>query len=421
MVALLSSSKDLRRAVLYNERKVETGAAVLLDAGYFLEDLNDLSFQRKLDRFEGRMQLNSRSRSVIMLMSLNFANSDRLTSSDLKQVTAEFLRKIGFENQPYLLYEHHDTGHRHVHVVSTLIRADGSRIDIGRLTIKHIKKACRELENEFELARYGIKTGVKKTDGSQISLLNGKQQTVDIINSWVKKVHAEYTFTNLNEYNAILSQFGVRVLRGKPTSRLYQYGGLMYCLTTASGAQKSAPIKASRLKGPYTLIKLQKIFAANKPAQLLALPRLKNTLDLALRSDDSFSLKTLAEALSDKGVKIHIRKDQDSMALTYVDNRTRCAFDQKLLGNGYGLNDLDQRCKQAMISGRPLHPEPERIFQHQDTNAAVLDSPNFRGMPAGKKNYDMLLHDLLAALPDHSVDPFTRRRAKKSKRNAVYL
>jgi uncharacterized protein YijF (DUF1287 family) len=45
------------------------------------------------------------------------------------------MEKIGFGEQPYLIYKHEDAGHPHIHIVSTTIKADGSRINthnIGR-------------------------------------------------------------------------------------------------------------------------------------------------------------------------------------------------------------------------------------------------------------------------------------------------
>ena len=38
------------------------------------------------------------------------------------------MQGIGFGNQPYLVYQHHDAGHPHIHMVTANIQADGQRI-----------------------------------------------------------------------------------------------------------------------------------------------------------------------------------------------------------------------------------------------------------------------------------------------------
>ena len=54
--------------------------------------------------------------------------ADKLSKEKLKEIANEYMQKIGFGEQPYLLYQHHDAGHPHIHIVTTNIKADGKRI-----------------------------------------------------------------------------------------------------------------------------------------------------------------------------------------------------------------------------------------------------------------------------------------------------
>ena len=40
------------------------------------------------------------------------------------------LEKLGFGNQPYLVYQHRDARHPHIYIATTNIEADGKRIDL---------------------------------------------------------------------------------------------------------------------------------------------------------------------------------------------------------------------------------------------------------------------------------------------------
>ena len=65
-----------------------------------------------------------------MHISLNFDASDKLSQNELKEIADKYVKEIGFGEQPYLVYQHHDSGHPHIHIVTTNIRNDGSRIGL---------------------------------------------------------------------------------------------------------------------------------------------------------------------------------------------------------------------------------------------------------------------------------------------------
>ena len=63
------------------------------------------------------------------------------------------MERIGFGNQPYLVYQHHDAGHPHIHIVSIKVREDGSRVDTQNIGRNQSEKARKEIEKEFGLLK----------------------------------------------------------------------------------------------------------------------------------------------------------------------------------------------------------------------------------------------------------------------------
>jgi len=63
------------------------------------------------------------------------------------------MQKIGFGEQPYLVYQHFDAGHPHIHIVSVKVRADGSRIDTQNIGRNQSEKARKEIEIAHDLVR----------------------------------------------------------------------------------------------------------------------------------------------------------------------------------------------------------------------------------------------------------------------------
>ena len=93
------------------------------------------------------------SKSNTLHISLNFDPSEKLARKTLVAIAKSYMGKIDFGNQPYLVYEHIDSGHPHIHILTTNIKSDGARIDtfnIGRLKSDRARK---EIEKEFGLVK----------------------------------------------------------------------------------------------------------------------------------------------------------------------------------------------------------------------------------------------------------------------------
>ena len=57
------------------------------------------------------------------------------------------MNKIGFVEQPFLVYKHEDAGHPHIHIVSTTIKGDGSRINTHNIGRNQSEKQEEKLKN----------------------------------------------------------------------------------------------------------------------------------------------------------------------------------------------------------------------------------------------------------------------------------
>jgi len=122
MVAKITTPKSINRAINYNEQKVKSGKAECLYAGNFLQEANELNFYQKLERFEHQNALNQRAKTNTLHISLNFDAQDKLSKEKLTEIASGYMQKIGFGEQPYLVYQHHDSGHSHLHIVTTSIQ-----------------------------------------------------------------------------------------------------------------------------------------------------------------------------------------------------------------------------------------------------------------------------------------------------------
>ncbi|MFW1442921.1 relaxase/mobilization nuclease domain-containing protein, partial [Vibrio parahaemolyticus] len=116
-------------------------------------DTNELSFTQKAKGFERLNERNERAKTKTLHISLNFDPSEKLSETKLKNIAATYINEIGFEDQPYLVYQHHDAGHPHIHIITTAIREDGTRINTHNIGRNQSEKARKKIEAEFNLIK----------------------------------------------------------------------------------------------------------------------------------------------------------------------------------------------------------------------------------------------------------------------------
>ncbi len=169
--------------------------------------MGKLNFYEKLCHFERVISLNERISINTLHVSLNFDLSENLETKKLQAIASTYMERIGFHNQPYLIYRHDDAGHPHIHIVSTNIQKDGSNISLHNLGKNESEEARKEIEIEFGL----IKAGSSKQKNNMIlhpvivqRIIYGKAETKRAISNVLTKVISQYKFTSLSSLNAAL-------------------------------------------------------------------------------------------------------------------------------------------------------------------------------------------------------------------------
>src|SRR5438874_861796 len=122
MVAVSKTGSSIHRILNYNEQKVKQGAAECIAAVNYPKDVGDLTLNNKLNRFLKQAALNENVTRNSVHISLNFDPSESLSNDQLKDIADTYMLKIGFSEQPYLVYQHHDSMHPHIHIVSIKVR-----------------------------------------------------------------------------------------------------------------------------------------------------------------------------------------------------------------------------------------------------------------------------------------------------------
>jgi hypothetical protein len=304
--------------------------------------------------FERFTSLNERATTNILHASLNFDVSERLSNEQMIAIAKTYMDKIGFGEQPYLLYRHHDAGHPHLHIISTNIQRDGRRLSMHNIGSNQSETARKEIEIEFGL----VKAEEKKMDES-IKLIPVYAQKVALGKSSAKRavsnvlglVISQYKYSSLAELNAVLGLYNVNADRGEKDSVMYKKGGLVYRVLDEQGKPISPPLKASSFYMKPTLKNLEQRFTENEKLKQPFSKRIRGVIDFALLKKSNTDLQQLIKALRKENITVVLRQNQEGLiyGITYVDHKTKTVFNGSDLGKQYSAKAILERV--AAVSG----------------------------------------------------------------------
>ncbi len=131
MIAKIMKSAKSFDAVYYNEHKVQTQVAELLVAANFNSigvNTTFLSRSEIVNYFKKVSDLNERVKNRQFHAVLSTKGKAH-NAEELKTLAEEYLHRMGYGDNPYLIYFHRDTENNHVHIVSTRVNTEGVRVD----------------------------------------------------------------------------------------------------------------------------------------------------------------------------------------------------------------------------------------------------------------------------------------------------
>ena len=347
MVAKINISKSIKASLNYNEKKVQNRSARCLYAGNYLNEEKNMNFYQKLNGFENLNSLNKRASTNTLHVSLNFDPAEKLSDHKLVEIASVYMEKIGFGEQPFLIYKHEDAGHPHIHIVSTTIKEDGKRINTHNIGRNQSERARKEIEQLYGLIKAEnqqklLKPGIKPVNIEKVTY--GKHETKRSISNIVSAVFSQYNFTSLPEFNAALKQFNVIADRGKEEGCVYKKRGLVYRILDASGNKIGVPIKASSIGCKPTLANLERKFILNEAPRESLKKSTKFIVDECLQSAPG-SVVNLITRLERKHIYTVLRQNADGRlyGITFVDNQNKCVFNGSDLGKNYSIGSLQAR------------------------------------------------------------------------------
>ena len=376
MVAKINRGASLYGAIIYNQQKVNEATGRIIAGNRMITDSlydPDRIVRQTMFAFESYLAANRNTEKPILHISLNPTLDDNLTDRQFADLARAYMQKMGYGNQPYIVYLHEDIDRRHIHIVSTCVNENGEKID-DTYEWNRSMKACRELEQMFGLKqitdkrRELLEPYLKKADYTRGDV---KQQVSNIL----KSVFTSYRFQSFGEYSAMLSCFNIEAKQVKGEFDGKPYLGIIYTMTDENGKPICTPIKSSLIGKRFGYEGVEKRIAYN--AQEFRAkrwqPKIRNDVALAMHGCRG-NREEFVRLLGSKGIDVVFRENDAGCiyGITFIDHHNSEVYNGSRLGKEFSANNFEKLFNSQ--GDIPWADMPQGFSESQSLTSVDLES-----------------------------------------------
>ncbi|MCL1679299.1 relaxase/mobilization nuclease domain-containing protein [Elizabethkingia miricola] len=339
MIAKIGKGSNMYGAILYNQQKVdrENGAVLLLNK---IPDTVDgkysVAYFNKF--FEPYLSANIKTEKTVRHISLNPDPADKVNDEQFTEMAQEYMERMGYGSQPYIVFKHTDIDRTHIHIVSTCVGIDGKKIP-DDYDHPRSMAICRDLEEKHNLHK-ATKQEQKQSNKifKPVNHKNGdiKSQIASIVCHLPKY----YSFSTMGSYNALLSLFNITAEEVKGERNGQAVNGLVYVALDENGNKASNPFKASLFGKDAGVALLQKHFEQSKEKMKTTPVRsiLKNTVELAIHT--TINETDFKKQLTEQGINTVVRRNSEGRiyGITFIDHESRTVWNSSQLDRNLSAN-----------------------------------------------------------------------------------
>src|SRR5574344_1942148 len=338
MVAKINIGSNLYGALAYNQEKVDESLGKILGSNLVFEPADgQFNVAECMNDFMQFVPAHFRTEKPVFHVSLNPHPDDRLTDDQLADIGREYMEKLGYGNQPYLIFKHEDIGREHIHIVSLRVDSEGKKIDSYK-EHERSKEITEHLERKYNL---NPAEGQKRSEQWELTPVDvSKGDFKKQIAAVIKPLASMYHFQSMGEYKAVLSLYNINVEELKGEVKGKPYRGLLYSAMDNEGNKVGNPLKSSIFGKSVGYEKIEK--RMEKSAERIKSKNLKqHTLKAVSEAKQScLSESEFRAKLRQQGIDVLFRRNDEGRiyGATFIDHTTRVVLNGSRLGKDYSAN-----------------------------------------------------------------------------------
>lgn len=335
---ITKASPNIRKSLHYNFKKVEKGQAEILVAKNLPSSL-PLTEENVFKEMMGRIPTGIRTRNLSFHISLNPDPSEKIDDETFRKMAEDYMQAMGYGEQPYIVFLHHDIERTHIHIVSTRVDALGNKINDSNERYRS-QRIVEQLERKYHL----LETPKRKREERRQALR--KPEKVNYKNSDVKSQIASVvryilkygTFQTIGELNVLLGQYNVAAEITKTVYKGKTYEGIVYVPTDDTGTKIGSPVASKELGRGTGLHAVQYAIKKSRKQALPYLPILKEAIQDSMKGNPD--MKVFSQRMERKGI-LFIPRVNDSgriFGVTFLFKDKQVAINGSHLGKQFSAN-----------------------------------------------------------------------------------
>ena len=369
MVENIRSGSSPGGALYYNKEKVDKGEAEVLFRQKMLEPFDRygrLDIDACMESFMPYLEANHRTTNTVFHASLNPSPEDKLTDEQLRDIAREYMERMGYGNQPYIVFKHKDIAREHLHIVSL-------RVDERGRKLQHDFEARRSMEILRGLERkYGLHPSVKGqelTDGEGLRKVNYPEGNVKRqVSSVVRACLRDYKYSSYGEFRTLLERFNVSIEERAGTVGGRSYAGIVYGTLTDDGYGIGTPFKSSCIGKDVGYDALQQYYGKSKAAlkEEEALDSLRRSVQDVMSPNDSrdeFRQRLRADNID---AVFRINPVGKIYGVTFIDHKAGIVANGSLLGKEFSANAFNELYPAPKEMRQVAEQQPEQRREQRD-------------------------------------------------------
>jgi hypothetical protein len=412
MVAKISSGSSIFGALSYNQKKMDEQHAYVLVTNRVIEPADGkYKIGICMRSFESYLVANQKTEKPILHISLNPDPKDVLTDDQYSEIAQEYMQKLGYGDQPYIVYKHEDIDRHHLHIVSVRVDENGKKLD-HNFEYRKSMEICRNLEQSYNLVAADKKDqqGELPIKRIQYGEENLKAHIANVIRPLVKS----YQFQSFGEYKAILSLYNIIVEEIKGGVEGKQYNGLVYSAIDNHGERIGKPFKSSLFGKSVGYEALQQEMVQS--GEIIKKKQLKGRTKAIVTKAMQLPLSRadFEKCLAANGMNVVFRLNDVGRiyGVTFIDHQNKCVLNGSRLGKDFSANVFNELF--------PFSKEDNgmRLQQQLSNNIGYADEPNMKSK-LDINNSDAALNIFSMETnngTDSEEEAFIRRMRKKKRR-----
>jgi len=345
MVANIRSGATPGGALRYNKEKVDKDEAEVLFWQKMLEPFDKhgrMDVDACMDSFWSYLEANCRTTNTVFHASLNPSPEDRLTDDQLRDIAQEYMERMGYGNQPYIVFKHKDIDRQHLHIVSLRVDEKGRKLPHD-FEARRSAEITRDLEHKYNL--HPAVKGQEQRDTPDLRKVNYKAGNVkQQISSVIRSCLRNYNCSSYGEFRTLLELFNVSVEERTGTIEGRNYAGIVYGALTDDGYGTGTPFKSSKIGKDVGYKALQTYYAKSNEKLKApgALDHLRRTVKDAMsphNTRDEFRQQLKADGID---TVFRINPAGRIYGVTFIDHTNGIVANGSVLGKEFSARVFNE-------------------------------------------------------------------------------